>query len=138
MNKFFFFLIICKLTHETQSEVPSPPPPPPAKKNKTKQNKTKQNKTRNFKLNRPLSHGGHVESQENKKLCFCTASLAVNSRLAEVCRAKAFYSFLFPQDSAWPPSDEGLCKCKYTQTSKRKCKGAWLALSSTQAQVIRA
>ena len=37
---------------------------------------------------RPLSHGGHVESQENKKLCFCTASLALNSRLAEACRAK--------------------------------------------------
>ena len=31
---------------------------------------------------------GHVESQENKKLCFCMASLALNSRLAEACRAK--------------------------------------------------
>ena len=39
-------------------------------------------------ISRPLSHGGHVESQENKKLCFCTASLALNSRLAEGCRAK--------------------------------------------------
>ena len=26
--------------------------------------------------------------EENKKLCFCTASLALNSRLAEACRAK--------------------------------------------------
>ena len=45
-------------------------------------------------VNSPLSIGGHVESQENKKLCFCTASLALNSRLAEACRAKtkAFYS----------------------------------------------
>ena len=38
--------------------------------------------------NRPLSLGGHVESQENKKLYFCTASLALNSRLAEACPRK--------------------------------------------------
>ena len=31
--------------------------------------------------NRPLSHGGHFESQENKKLCFCTSSLALDERL---------------------------------------------------------
>ena len=31
--------------------------------------------------NRPLSRGGHFESQGNKKLCFCTASLALNERL---------------------------------------------------------
>ena len=37
---------------------------------------------------RPLSHGGHVESQGNKKLCFCTASLALNSRLVGAYRAK--------------------------------------------------
>ena len=30
---------------------------------------------------RPLSHGGHFESQENKKLCFCTSSLALEERL---------------------------------------------------------
>ena len=30
---------------------------------------------------RPLSHGGHFESQENKKLCFCPSSLALNERL---------------------------------------------------------
>ena len=39
-------------------------------------------------FNRPLSLGGHVESQENKKLCFRTASLALISRLGEACRAK--------------------------------------------------
>ena len=33
-------------------------------------------------VNRPLSHGGHFESQENKKLCFCTSSLALDERLA--------------------------------------------------------
>ena len=33
-------------------------------------------------MNRPLSHGGHFESQENKKLCFCTSSLALDERLA--------------------------------------------------------
>ena len=32
-------------------------------------------------LNRPLSHGGHFESQENKKFCVCTASLALDERL---------------------------------------------------------
>ena len=32
-------------------------------------------------INRPLSHGGHFESQENKKLCFCTSSLALDQRL---------------------------------------------------------
>ena len=26
--------------------------------------------------------GGHFESQENKKLCFCTSSLALDERLA--------------------------------------------------------
>ena len=31
--------------------------------------------------NRPLSHSGHFESQENKKLCFCPSSLALNERL---------------------------------------------------------
>ena len=39
-------------------------------------------------LYRPFSLGGHVESQENKKLCFCTASLTLNSRLGEANRAK--------------------------------------------------
>ena len=36
-----------------------------------------------IKVNTPLSAGGHVESQENKKLCFWTAtcSLALNLRL---------------------------------------------------------
>ena len=38
--------------------------------------------------NRPFSLGGHVESQENKKLCLCTASLALNSRVGEANRAK--------------------------------------------------
>ena len=38
--------------------------------------------------NGPLPLGGHVESQENKKLCFCTASLALNSRVGEASRAK--------------------------------------------------
>ena len=38
---------------------------------------------------RPFSLGGHVEPQENKKLCFCTASLALNSRLGEASHAKA-------------------------------------------------
>ena len=33
-------------------------------------------------VNRRLSHGGHFESQENKKLCFCTSSIALDERLA--------------------------------------------------------
>ena len=39
-------------------------------------------------MNWPLSRGGHIESRENRMLCFCTASLALKSRLAEACRAK--------------------------------------------------
>ena len=31
--------------------------------------------------NRPLSRGGHFEFQENKKLCFCPSSLALDGRL---------------------------------------------------------
>ena len=31
--------------------------------------------------NRPLSHGGHFASQENKRLCFCPSSLALDERL---------------------------------------------------------
>ena len=30
---------------------------------------------------RPLSQGGHFESQENKDLCFCTSTLALDERL---------------------------------------------------------
>ena len=30
---------------------------------------------------RPLSRGGHFESQGNKKLCFCPSSLALDERL---------------------------------------------------------
>ena len=33
--------------------------------------------------NRPLSHGSHFGSQENKKLCFCPSSLAQVERLNE-------------------------------------------------------
>ena len=42
----------------------------------------------NQQFNRPLSLGGHVESQENKKLSFCRANLALNLCLAEACYAK--------------------------------------------------
>ena len=35
----------------------------------------------NLLTNRPLSHGGHFESQGNKKLCFCPSSLALDERL---------------------------------------------------------
>ena len=48
-------------------------------------------------LNRPLSHGGHFESQENKKLCFCTSSLALDERLdvqnllLQHCVIKVYY-----------------------------------------------
>ena len=48
---------------------------------------------------RPLSLGGYVEFQENKSF-FCTASLALNSRLGEACRAKT--NLLFLRDSTWP------------------------------------
>ena len=41
-----------------------------------------------FFFNRPFSLGGHVESQENNKLCFCAASLALDSRVGDASRAK--------------------------------------------------
>ena len=37
---------------------------------------------------RPLSLGGHVDSQETRKLCFCTASLAQTRIQCEASRAK--------------------------------------------------
>ena len=37
---------------------------------------------------RPFSLGGHVDSQENNKLCFCTASVALNLHVGEANRAK--------------------------------------------------
>ena len=43
------------------------------------------------------------EFQENKKFCFFTASLALNSRLPEACRTKT--KLFIPRDSTWPPSD---------------------------------
>ena len=52
-------------------------------------------KTSNY---RPLSRGGHFESQGNKKLCFCTSSLALNERLDvqnllfEHCVIKVYYT----------------------------------------------
>ena len=53
-----------------------------------------------------MSNGGHVESQENKKLCFCTASLALNSRLGEACRAKTKLFILTRLNMT--PRDKGL------------------------------
>ena len=41
--------------------------------------------------NRPLSLDGHIESQENKKLCFRTASLVQNSVRGLQCKNKGFY-----------------------------------------------
>ena len=60
---------------------------------------------------RPLSLGSHVESQENKKLCFCMASLALNSRLGEACHAKK-KKFYILRESKWPPSDKSLINLK--------------------------
>ena len=51
---FFFFITISKITKEILPR---------------------------FVANRPLSRGGHFESQGNKKLCFCPSSLALNERL---------------------------------------------------------
>ena len=60
----------------------------PPKVNYSLNNRAKINSTDEVTSDRPFSLGGHVESQENKKLCFCTASLALNSRLSEATRAK--------------------------------------------------
>ena len=47
----------------------------------------------NANIDRPLSLGGHVESQENEKLCFCAASLALNSRMGEACSGRLISYF---------------------------------------------
>ena len=50
----------------------------------------------------PLSHGGHFEFQENKKLCFCTSSLARDERLDvqnllfQHCVIKVYYDIWIP------------------------------------------
>ena len=55
-----------------------------------------------LKLNRPLSLGGHVESRENKKLCFCKASLALNLHLDE---GELLFLKVFSFDrSPWAPA----------------------------------
>ena len=54
----------------------------------------------NTSLYRPLSHSGHFESQENKKLCFCTSSLALDERLAvqnllfQHCAIKVYCAYM--------------------------------------------
>ena len=78
------------------------PPDPPSK------SRLRRSKWALSRPYRPLSRGGHFESQGNKKLCFCTASLALNERLdvqnllfehcvikvycqySEFCRARAY------------------------------------------------
>ena len=44
--------------------------------------------------NRPLSRGDHVESPENKKLCFCTSKLGLKVFHCEARRAKCFVFML--------------------------------------------
>ena len=52
--------------------------------------------------NRPLSHGGHFESQGNKKLSFCLSSLALDERLDvqnltfQHCLIKVYFKRFFP------------------------------------------
>ena len=59
-----------------------------------------------YKVYRPYSLCGHVESQENKKLCFCTARLALNSRVGEASRAKTklFILLRFNMTPEWERS----------------------------------
>ena len=62
---------------------------------------------------RLLSLGGHVESQENKKLCFYTASLALNSVWSRLAVRKR--RFLFSWDSTWPRVTEIYCQKQYSR-----------------------
>ena len=41
-----------------------------------------------YQCNRPFSLGSHVESQDNKKLCFCMGSLGLNSSVGKASCAK--------------------------------------------------
>ena len=49
-------------------------------------------------LYRPLSHGGHFESQENRKLCFYPSSLALDERLDG---QNLFVSALYDKGLSW-------------------------------------
>ena len=55
----------------------------------------------NITSDRPLSHGGHFESQENKKICFCPSSLALDERwdgqnlLFQHCVINLYYKLPF-------------------------------------------
>ena len=42
---------------------------------------------------RPLSHSGHFESQENKKLCFCPSSLALDERSDPIFKSLKLLKF---------------------------------------------
>ena len=80
---------------------------------------------------RPLSLDGQVESQENKKLCFCTASLALNSRLGEACRAKTKFFILLRLNMAaeWQSS---ILQPTSNFRRKRKPKRRFAPFSSRQ------
>ena len=58
-----------------------------------------------------------------KKLCFCTASLALNSRLGEARLAVQTQSLLFSRDSTWPPSDKRLS----LQCTSKNTNCVWLS-----------
>ena len=86
--------------------------------------------------NRPFSLGSHVESQENKKLCFCTASLALNSGVGEANRAKTklFILILLRLNMAteWERSIPPPPKCNQSSWLRNHARWVnWLGLYSS-------
>ena len=74
--------------------------------------------------NWPLSHGGHFESQENKKLCFCPSSLALEERLDvqnllfQHCVIKVYWKQRLGLESARAPLCKWVTRTHYTCVSK--------------------
>ena len=78
-----------------------------------------------FQANRPLSRGGHFESQGNKKLCFSTSSLALNERLDvqnllfEHCVIKV-YTPIPEKNESYTETRLNSPRGRYSKYSKRK------------------
>ena len=96
-----------------------------------------------FVRHRPLSHGSHFESQENKKLCFCPSSLALDERwggqnlLFQHCVIKFYYmTFLL----FFQTSDRGLPACGRLerQTSAKTKTSVRLKITFVDMHIPRA
>ena len=85
-------------------------------------------------FNRPLSRGGHFESQENKKLCFCPSRPRTGW---EVGRAKSFVSALCDKVLFWPVNMTGKSNVWPVKASIRPDIVRWPAVIFSPATLCR-